>query len=370
MKKIKLMQITHDLAIGGLQQVVINLCKAINRDIFDLSVLCIREMGVKAAELEQIGIPVMLLPQKRNGSDYFAFLKVAKILKENKTELIHTHNTQPFVDGAIGGVLAGVTNIIHTDHARNFPDKKRYMFAEWVVSHFVKKIVGVSDHTGANLVKYEKISPKKLVTIYNGIDISKYNIKINKEAKKDSLGIGSRSPIIGLGARLSEQKGLTYLLQAMPEVIRVFPDIVLFIAGEGPLEADLKNETERLKINRNVLFAGPRLDFPDILNLFDLFVLPSLWEGFPMVLLEAMAAGCPILSTDVGGVSECIRHDYNGALITPRSNAELSSAIIRLLSNKELMLQYSQNNSRLVSEKYSIENMAREYEKLYLQYCR
>ena len=127
---IRLMQITHDLAIGGLQQVVVNLCRTIDKSRFHTTVLCLRALGPLAGEIERLGIKVMLLPQKKTGTDYFSFLKVADILRKEHTQVIHTHNTQPLVDGTLGAILSGGRQrIIHTDHARQFPDKKRYMFA-------------------------------------------------------------------------------------------------------------------------------------------------------------------------------------------------------------------------------------------------
>ena len=171
MKKIRLMQITHDLAIGGLQQVIVNLCRNIDKNRFHTTVLCLRALGPLAGEIEQLGIKVMLLPQKKTGTDYFSFLKVAAILRKERVEVIHSHNTQPLLDGTMGAILSGGRQrIIHTDHARQFPDKKRYMFAEWCMSHFVYKMVGVSEETTKNLRNYEKIPKKKLMTIKNGID--------------------------------------------------------------------------------------------------------------------------------------------------------------------------------------------------------
>ena len=245
------MQITHDLAIGGLQQVVVNICRTINRDKFDVSVLCLRALGEFVPEIEDMGIKVFFLPQKA-GPDYFSFLKVAKILRHERVNVIHTHNTQPFIDGTIGSLLSGVKTIIHTDHARDFPDKKRYMFAEWFMSHFAHKVVGVSDHTSNNLVKYEHISQKKTATVVNGIDESKYNISVDKDKKRTELMIQKKGPVIGLGVRLSEQKGITYLLQAMLTIIKQFPNISLVIAGQGELENSLKEETRMLGIAKNV----------------------------------------------------------------------------------------------------------------------
>jgi glycosyltransferase involved in cell wall biosynthesis len=365
-KKKRLMIITHDLALGGLQQVIVNICQTINREIFSPSIICLRALGDYLPEIENLGIKVQLIPQKK-GTDYFSFLKVAKILRKEKIDIIHTHNTQPFMDGVIGGILAGVKTIVHTDHARDFPDKKRYMFAEWFLSHFVYKVVAVSEHTALNLQTYEKISPKKIRIIYNGINGTIRDLHIDKIKKKIELGIAKSGPIIGLGVRLSEQKGIAYLLNAMPEIIRSFPEITLLIAGRGPLEEKLKGQTVSMGLQSHVLFIGMRLDIPEILKLLDCYVLPSLWEGLPMVLLEAMAAGCPIVTTDVGGVCSAIQSGVTGLLVKPGNSGELAQAVISMLSNPELRAACIQNGLRVFNEKFDSSVMTRSYEKLYLR---
>jgi len=361
------MQITHDLAIGGLQQVVVNICRTIDREKFHVSVLCLRNLGELVPEVEKLGIKVFYIPQKEGRTDYFSFLKVAKILKQEKTEIIHTHNTQPFIDGSIAALMCGVKTIVHTDHGRNFPDKIRYMFAEWFMSHFAYKVVGVSDHTSQNLIEYIRIPCRKIMSIPNGIDRSKYEINIDKDKKRQELGISANGPIIGLGVRLIEEKGITYLLQAMPEVIKYFPNITLIIAGEGPFADELKKGSIYLGTDKNVLFPGPRLDMPELLKLFDIYVLPSLSEGLPMVLLEAMAAGCPILSTNVGGIPMAVKHGENGSLVEPKKPEALSQEIIKLLSNRNLRRRYSQAGVKVFREKFCAEIMTKKYEQLYLR---
>ena len=366
-EKIRLMQITHDLEIGGLQQVVVNLCKTVNGDLFDVSVLCLRALGSFVPEVQALGIPIHFLPQNNGHTDYFSFLKVAQILRHEKIDVVHTHNTQPFVDGTIGALLSGVKTIVHTDHARDFPDKLRYMVAERIASHFAYRVVGVSEHTSMNLRKYEKIPSGKIVTIYNGVDRKKFDIYIDKQQKRAELGIRGSGPVIGLGVRLSKQKGITYLLKAMPAIIPQFPEIMLVLAGEGPLEEDLRQETRALGIENHVLFIGPRLDIPDLLKLYDIYVLPSLWEGLPMVLLEAMAAGCPIIATDVGGVSIAVRHGVNGTLVKPEDPETLAKEIIRLLHDRDIRQLYADNGRKIFEEHFSAEAMTRQYERLYLR---
>jgi len=365
-KKTKVLQITHDLAIGGLQQVIVNLCRTIDRSKFDVSVLCLRALGEFVPEVEKLGVEVTLLPQKEGGADYFSFLKVARYLKATRPDVIHTHNTQPFIDGTMGAVMSGVKTVIHTDHARNFPDKQRYMFAEWLMSQYAYKIVGVSEHTADNLASYEKISRKKIVVIPNGIDGEKFQAPFNREAKKEELGLLSSGPIIGLGVRLSEQKGITYLLKAMPALVAEFPSIMLVVAGSGPLLPPLRNEAEQLGVARNVLFLGPRLDLHEIIRLFDVYVLPSLWEGLPMVLLEAMAAGVPIVATAVGGVATAVRHGENGFLVAPQDTVELTACIVRLLQDSNLRGEFGDSALRIFSQQFSANIMTAAYEKLYL----
>ena len=291
--KIRVMQITHDLAIGGLQRVVANLCETIDRNKFDVSVLCLRELGEFAHEVASLGLKVFHLPQKRNGTDYFGFLKVAKILKRERVDVIHTHNILPFTDGTMAGLIAGVRRIVHTDHARNFPDKWRYMFAEWLMSQFAYKVVGVSEHTTENLVRFEKVSRKKTMTIVNGIDGSKYDIAIDKGKKRKELGLKEAGPIIGACVRLTEQKGISYLLKSIQRVKLYFPDISVVIAGEGPLEKTLIEEGSNIGVDRDVFFIGPRSDVPEILELLDLYVLPSVWEGLPMISLKPWPPNVP-----------------------------------------------------------------------------
>lgn len=364
--KIRLMQITHDLAIGGLQQVIVNLCRSIDQDRFDISVLCLREKGEFAKEVEELGIPVYLIPQK-DGADYFSFLKVAEILRKEKIEIIHTHNTQPLFDGAIASLLSGVKTIVHTDHARDFPDKMRYMVAEWMMSHLTYRMVGVSEHTTDNLARYEKISRKKLLTIPNGIDPDKYDIEVDVREKRAELGLEDAEFVIGLGVRLAEQKGITYLLQAMQKILLRYPGTHLIIAGKGDLEEVLRNEAQELDVLSNVHFIGPRLDLNEILKILDIYVLPSLWEGMPMVLLEAMAAKCPIVATNVGGNATVIKHQESGSLVESRNSGQLADEVIRLLGDPYERDKYRVNARKTFDQGFSSKVMAQRYEELYLR---
>jgi len=364
-RKLRLLQITHDLDLGGLQQVVYNLCRTIDRSSFDVAVLCLRGKGRFAPDVESLGIPVYQLEQTPRGADYFAFKKVARLLRMLRIDVVHTHNTQPFVDGTIGALMAGVRTIVHTDHARSFPDKRRYMVAEWLMSQFAYRVVGCSTHTSQQLMTYEKISPRKICTIMNGIDGSRFDISIDKSALRRELGIERKGPIIGLAVRLCEQKGITYLLHAMPAILHRHPDTTLLIAGDGELAARLQAEARVLGLADHAVFCGARKDIPRILKLLDLFVLPSRWEGMPMVILEAMAAGCPVVATDVGGNSSAVINGETGLLVPAEDAAALAAAVCTLLDSEPLRREYALRARGRFLEEFTAEQMTRKYEILY-----
>lgn len=364
-RKTRLVQITHDLDLGGLQQVVYNICRTIDRNRFDVSVICLRERGCFASDVEALGIPVYLIEQKPGGVDYLASLKVARLLREIGADVIHTHNTQPFMDGTPAALLAGVKTVIHTDHARVFPDKTRYMVIEKLMSLYAYRVVGCSEHTSQQLIRYERISPAKIVTIPNGIDGSRFEISIDKAAKRRELGLRDHGPIMGLAVRLSDQKGITFLLQAMPAILKSHPDTTLLIAGDGDLKGALQQEARDLGIADNVVFCGPRKDIPELLKLLDIYVLPSKWEGLPMVILEAMAAGCPVVATNVGGNATAVIDGVTGRLIKAENPEALVDALVPLLDSESLRAQYATQARKLFDEKFTAAAMTRQYERLY-----
>lgn len=353
--------------MGGLEQVVATICRNVDRERFEPAVVCLRNKGPLADQLEDEGVRVFLLDSPPGKPDYFAFRRVARLIRERGFDVVHTHNTQAFMDGGLGAKLAGVPTLVHTDHARIFPDKRRYMFAEHVLSHLAYRVVGVSEDTSANLVRYEKISREKLLTIPNGIDGRRYNVTVDAAAKRRELGLPAEGPVIGLGARLTPQKGLIHLLRAMAVLQQRVPNLSCVIAGEGELDAELKSAARELGVDDRVRFVGMRLDLPQLLKVFDLYVLPSEWEGLPMAILEAMGSGCPIVATDVGGLRTAIESDVNGRLVPPRDPQALADAIAGLLASPETRRRYAAEAKGTFHERFSAEAMTRRYEKLYLR---
>src|SRR5919198_2621411 len=213
-RTLRVMHVTQNLGIAGLEQVVVTLCRTMDRSRFEPMVLCLNFTGPLAEILRDVDVPVLLVESRPGRPDYFAWRRVARVLREQRVDVVHTHNTPALIDGVLGAKLAGTRTIIHTDHGRLFPDKRRYVVAEHVLSYFVDKIATVSEEASQNLRRYERIAAHKLVTIPNGVERARYETGIDRARLRRELGIRGTGPIVGFGARLADQKGLVYLLEA------------------------------------------------------------------------------------------------------------------------------------------------------------
>jgi glycosyltransferase involved in cell wall biosynthesis len=255
---------------------------------------------------------------------------------------------------------------VHTDHGRNFPDKIRFMALEWMLSHFVSKIVAVSDETRKGLIRYEHIPGSKITIINNGVD---GNIRLTADQvskKKAELGLAGFRYVVGTVGRLEPEKGPQYFLQAIPAILDKFPETGFLMAGQGSMLEVLKAESRRLKVEHAVIFLGPRQDVTEILRLLDVYVLPSEREGLPLSLLEAMAAECPIVASEVGGVPNAIEDKKSGVLVQPQSPEKLAVCICDLLRNPLVRKSIGVAARKRFDEKFTVDTMAREYEKLYM----
>lgn len=367
MVRTRVVQITHDLGVGGLPGVVSSLCTNLDRRRFEVAVLCLNERGDTADELESAGVPVYEIGRRETAADYFAFAKVATFLRRHGADVVHTHNTQPFIDGGLGGILARVPMHIHTDHARRYPDKWRYLAAEWLLAHSAHRVVGVSDHTSRQLVCKGRLPAEKVVTVPNGIEDPLAEASVDPRAKRAELDIDPAAPVIGVGVRLAEQKGLSYLIEAMSSVLRAVPNARLVIAGYGPLRDALGEQARRRGVSDHVLFLGKRMDMIEVMQAFDVYALPSIWEGLPLVVLEAMAVGCPVVASDVGGVSSAVEHGENGLLVEPRQPDQLAEALVRVLCDRDRRLRLGKNGRERFVKHFTAETMARRYGRLYLR---
>ncbi|MCJ7497128.1 MAG: glycosyltransferase family 4 protein [candidate division Zixibacteria bacterium] len=248
------------------------------------------------------------------------------------------------------GVLLPETSLVHRLTGKFLPDK----------------IVVPSQNLKDQLGRFPWLKPDKIEVITNGIDLSLFNYDLIKEREKlfHRYNLDPKLTLIGVSARLVKAKGHRYLLQALPEIIKVHPDIKLFIAGDGSEKEHLIELSRKLNLDDYVIFAGYIKEIFETMAGFDLLVLPSIIEPFGLVLAEGMALKKPIVATRVGGIPEVIQDQKTGILVLPEDPHSLASAIITLLKDRNLATRLGEKGRERVEKLFTIEKMINRIEEL------
>ncbi len=363
MKLINVLHLIQGLEFGGLENVTLNLLGNLNKELYKTSICCFDTLGDLSGRISG-DIKVHFLKRKQ-GIDYSYPFKLARLLKKKQVQILHLHNSTAFFYGVIAGKLAGVPAIVYTEHARDVFPNLKVRIADKLLSYFTDKIIVVADYLKKNLIKHEKFDGKKISVIYNGIDTEEFNIRPDRLKKRKEMDIDIKAPVIGIVARLDPIKNHACLIKAMKHVISKFPEAVLLIVGDGPIHSELIDLVKDLKLEKNVRFLGTRTDVPEIMSVIDVFVLCSRSEGLSVTLLEAMAAGKPVIATSVGGNPELIEHDINGLLVESDDEEGLSKALIELLTDKLKSIKLGESAKKKIVENFTVNNMVRKYEKIY-----
>lgn len=364
MNKFNILQLMTDSKIGGAEKVVLSLATGLSKERFNVYVCSLTKRGLIFEEMEAAGVKVYSLGM-RNIFDFFKIFKLIRILKSQNIQILHSHLFHANILARIVGKLVGVPIIISTEHIMGLEGRLR-LFLNRLTSIFVDRFVAVSFGVENFLVNRVGISSYKITVIQNGIDSNKFNFdNLNKENRKKEFGFVASDKIVGTIARIHKQKGHIYLLQAAKEVIEKIPEAKFLIVGDGPLKKNMEKLSKDLKIAKNVIFLGFCKDIPSIMSILDILVLPSLWEGLPITILEAMAMKKPVIATRVGGTLEVVENDLTGVLVEPKDCHSLSQAIIRLLRNVPLMDRLGKAGYTKVTEYFNIARMLKKTEDLY-----
>jgi len=269
-----------------------------------------------------------------------------------------------------GSIASWVTRVpmIATVHGKHYyGDRWRRRMAYRFVARRALRMVAVAEDIRRFLIDRIGVPREKVRTVYNGIDIKTACSEEDGLRVRRELGIRETTPVLGTIANLYPVKGHTFLLKAAAEVAKAVPQAVWLLAGRGQLLGELQDEAHQLGIADRVRFLGFRDDPAALLQAMDVFILPSLSEGLPVAVLEAMAAGKPVVATDVGGNRELIVDGRMGFLVPPRDPGTLAARTITLLTDKSLADRYAAEGQARVREEFSLERMVSAYEKLYAE---
>ena len=358
--------------LAGKYEVVLVHGLSLESKMTDLEKQSVEKQIMKAREngLKVIPIP-SLVRRIEPARDLCAFFSILRLLVREKPTIVHTHTYKAGILGCWAAKMAGVPIIVHTPHGHVFYGHfsplvtKFFIIIERFTAFIIDRMVALTEGERNDYIAFSVSKPDKMVTIHSGVDIDLYTrAGVDIEEKKRSLGLYPQRLIVGAIGWLLPIKGPMHLLKAMKSVWESNPDTQLVFVGKGDQEEELKTETFRMGASSKVRFLGWRYDIPEIMQAIDILVLPSLNEGMGRVLVEAMAAGRPVVASNVCGIPDLVRHGQNGFLVSPGDVNGLCTAIIRLLNDQKIREEMGRRG-RSAANEFSEEKMLQKIDALY-----
>lgn len=369
MAEIRILEFATYAGMGGTQRILLEFLRHASRETYRFALCVLLEHGLLNEEASQLGIENISLNMRGYG-DLSAWWKFYRYAKDRRFDLIRTYGLKADIIGRLVGAALGIpvniTSVRSTD-----PWRKWYHVGldSWT-SGLTALYLSNSEAGRLAIHRRERIPLDKIVTIHNGLDLTPYrsasaNAPAIQAQYRQVFGIAPTTRVLGIVANLGAMKGHTTLVDALPQILAQFPDVKCLFVGRDDVNGAIHRYVREKHLEQTVILTGLRSDIPELLTLFDIFLLPSLWEGFPTALLEAMAMKKPVVSTAVGGTPELIDSENTGVLIPPRDPEALADAVIGLLSHPDRARMMGEAAQARVQQDFSIQTMVTETEALY-----
>ena len=331
MKRTRLLFLSHSFAVGGAEEMVLNLVRHLPPR-FEPMVTAIGQAGPIGDEIRRTGVPFAelgLTPGLRRPLDLF---RIEQHLRELRPTIVHTFLLTASLYGRAAAILSGTPIVIGTEV--NIYERKRAHHAviERLLMAGTDAVVASAESVKEFYIKQIGAKREKVDVIYSAVDWTRLETTTTRESVRASMGVPADATVAGIIARLTEQKGHRVLFDAMAHT-EALRRLHLVVVGGGELESDLRARVAELQLTDRVHFIGPRRDLGDLLASWDLFVMPSFWEGLPLSLILAMGAGLPIVTTRVAGIPEIVHDGETGLLVQPGDSRALGTALARVIND-------------------------------------
>jgi glycosyltransferase involved in cell wall biosynthesis len=352
---------------GGAEQMLVHLATHLDPNKYRRKVVLLRT-GWLEDQLREHGIETVLIPSSRS----FDLPFLNKLMAEAKrfgADLIHSHLPGANLYSSVAGRLTGRPSVL-TYHGELFlpGSPTRYGgIKNLLVRNCASKIVMVADYLNKDFVDIAGFPEAKLTTVYNGIPLSKPDPAFDRAAKRAEVGVGPDDPVVGIVANFRPAKGYEYFIEAAHRVTKQVENARFLVVGQGRevIEKNVRELIDRYNLHKNVLLLGFRPDVPELLLVFDIFVLSSISEGLPLSVAEAMAAYKPVVVTRVGGLAEIVDDGQSGYLVEPANADELAARMIKLLADSELRESMGRRGRKIVEERFTVTSMVEQYQNIY-----
>jgi glycosyltransferase involved in cell wall biosynthesis len=352
-----------ELDSGGAERALVELVTRLDRQCFEPAVFCLGPRGVLADDLERAGVPVTCFGAKRAWEVGVVF-RLAKALRAYRPAILQTWLFHANLLGRLAGRLAPVPIVVSGIRVAERRSRWR-LWADRLTQSLVDAHICVSRDVADFSIRRGGLNASRVHVIANGVDGERFA----KAAPADlaPLGIPKGAKIILFAGRLDPQKDPLWLLNSFSAIHRRIEDVHLLFAGQGPLEPVIKKTIGQLGLENRVHLLGWRADVPELLKSADVLVLPSKWEGMPNIVLEAFAAGLPVVAAEVEGIRDLVRDNETGWVVKSRDPDALIEPISRILEDPHFAVSLGQSAQALVFKKFTWEENTRSYAEIYQQ---
>jgi glycosyltransferase involved in cell wall biosynthesis len=363
---------------GGTQKHVIDIARRIDKSEFQIDIIYSTNRNKHFTEAT-LGIFNRMygLPIRRSAafSDLSNILKISKIIKQNKYDIVHCHSTKAGFVGRIAAFLSRHPNVIYSPHGFMFCDTRiklrrhLYLYLEKYLGYLTNKLIAVSGSERDLALEHHIVPNKKIITLYNSIDPAEFEDFSYPNRVPEKLLIGNQEIILGTVGRLFYQKDPFTLIKSFKLINERFPNTRLIIVGDGPLKNECISLIYELKLNDKIDLTGFQRNSREYYEMFDIFLLSSHYEGLPYALLEAMMMGIPSVGTDVVGIKDLIVHGNTGYLVAEGDYNGLADAVINMLEHPENLSYLSINSKNRAKLNFDFTQGIKEYQEFYFTQC-
>lgn len=359
-------QILHSLRMGGAEVLAARLARQLadrHRFVF----VCLDELGKLGQDLQAEGFRIEVLT-RRPGIDWRSSFRLARFLRREQVDLVHAHQYTPYFYSNLARFFYRRPAILFTEHGRHFPDypRRKRMAVNRLFLKSCDRVIGVGEAVREALISNEGICPERIKVIYNGVDLAPFQDGTQeREVVRRELGLEAGSLVILQVARLDYLKDHGTAIRTIDRVLQKCPRARLVLVGDGPEEPQIRELVRQRGLEPHVQFLGLRTDVARLLQAADIFLLTSISEGIPLTLIEAMAAGIPIVATRVGGIGEVVADGSTGLLAPSGDHSSLAEQILRLSENAALRRELGAEGRERAWALFSEKKMHASYRQLY-----
>lgn len=363
--RLRILMVSSTLHIGGAEQVAANLTRHLDRRHFEVTACYLKENGIVGRQMLEAGVDLVPIPGLRGGRDYLTSLKLRRLIKQRRIQLIHSHDMHGFMDASVCRLLMPGLRHVHTFHFGNYPHiAAHYARVERLLWRVPDALIAVGHEQAASIRRLHNIPADRMRVIWNGTDAPTPDVAAEILAQLPRDG----TPIIGSISTLIPQKGLPDLLQAAALLRQRNKRFLILVAGEGTLRRELEAQVLSLGLQDHVRFLGwVNAASRRALPACDIFVQSSHWEAMSVVVLEAMAAAKPMVVTAVGENARVVVNEQSALVVPPRSPQLLADALGRLLDDVELRQRLGASAQQRFGELFTVQQMVHNYERLYAE---